>query len=127
MTTKSPSIALFLPILILLALPVQAQETERGDVLIQNATVITVTNGTLDDTDILVRDGKIAEIGQDLSAPSGVEAIDATGKYVMPGIVDAHSHIAISNVNDSSSPVTAQISVGDVLAAASSLLDAPTG
>ena len=115
MRTQSLSLALFLPILILLALPVQAQETERGDVLIQNATVITVTNGTLDDTDILVRDGKITDIGQDLSAPSGVETVDATGMFVMPGIIDAHSHIALSNVNDASAPVTAQISVGDVL------------
>ena len=49
MRTKSPSIALFLPILILLALPVQAQETDRGDLLIQNATVITVTNGDRDE------------------------------------------------------------------------------
>ena len=120
MKTRSPSLPLslspFLLFVLLFVAPAQAQsETERGDLLIQNATVITVTNGTLDDTDILVRDGKIAEIGQDLSAPSGVETIDATGMYVMPGIIDAHSHIAISNLNDSSAPVTAQISVGDVL------------
>ena len=103
-------------LLLLLAIPAQAQEASpTGDVLIQNATVITVTNGTLEDTDVLVRDGKITEIGQDLSAPGGVETIDATGMFVMPGIIDAHSHIALSNVNDASAPVTAQISVGDVL------------
>jgi len=94
-------------------LPAQAQET--GDVLIQGGTVLTVTNGTLENTDVLVRDGIITEIGEGLSAPSGVEVIDASGMHVMPGIVDAHSHIAISNVNEATSPVTAQVSVGDVL------------
>jgi len=107
------------PALLLLAstfaVSVQAQEVERGDVLIQHATVLTVTNGTLNDTDILVQDGKIARIGQGLRAPNGVETLDATGMYVMPGIIDAHSHIAISNVNESTSPVTAHVSVGDVL------------
>ena len=90
-------------------------QTQTGDVLVQNATVITVTNGTLESTDVLIQDGTIAAIGQDLSAPSDVPVIDATGHYVMPGIIDAHSHIGISNVNESNAPVTAQVSVGDVL------------
>ena len=81
----------------------------------RNATVLTVTNGTLEDTDILVQDGMIAAVGVDLSAPSGTLEIDAAGHYVMPGIIDAHSHIGISNVNESSAAVTAQVSVGDVL------------
>ncbi|MDX1546394.1 MAG: amidohydrolase family protein [Rhodothermales bacterium] len=105
-----------LPLLLLaLALPAQAQDAERGDLLITNATVLTVTNGTLENTDILVRDGRIAQLGQGLSAPRGATTIDATGRYVMPGIIDAHSHIAISNVNESTNPVTAEVSVGDVL------------
>lgn len=117
MTTRRSSFPLlslspFL-ILLFLALPAQAQET--GDVLIRGGTVLTVTNGTLENTDVLVRDGIITEIGESLSAPGGVEVIDASGMYVMPGIIDAHSHIAISNVNEATSPVTAQVSVGDVL------------
>jgi imidazolonepropionase-like amidohydrolase len=75
-------------LLLFLALPAQAQET--GDVLIQGGTMLTVTNGTLENTDVLVRDGIIAEIGEGLSAPGGVEVIDASGMYVMPGIIDAH-------------------------------------
>ncbi len=88
---------------------------DRGDVLIQNATVHTVTNGTLENTDILVRDGRIESLGAGLSAPSGVRVIDATDLHVMPGIIDAHSHIGISNVNEATRPVTADVGVGDVL------------
>ena len=85
------------------------------DLLITNATVMTVTEGTHENTDILVRDGKIADIGTDLNAPRGAQTIDASGMYVIPGIVDAHSHIAISSVNEWTAPVTAEVNVGDVL------------
>ncbi len=95
-------------------LPSRAQ-TPAGDVLVRGATVLTITGGTLENTDVLVVDGHIQEIATGITAPAGVEVIDAQGMYVMPGIIDAHSHIAISNVNESSAPVTAQVSVGDVL------------
>lgn len=90
-------------------------QTERGDVLIQNGTLITITDGDREDTDILIRNGKITSIGQNLSAPSGVQVIDAAGKYVMPGIIDAHSHIALDAVNEATSPVTAEVWTGDAL------------
>ena len=86
-----------------------------GDLLIRNGTLLTVTQGVMDNTDILIRDGKIARIGKDLRAPEGVEVVDATGKFVMPGIIDAHSHIAIDAVNEATSPVTAEVWTGDVL------------
>ena len=94
-------------------MPASAQEV--GSLLIRNATVLTVTNGTHEGTDVLVVDGKIREIGSGLTAPGGSRTIDARGMYLMPGIIDAHSHIAISNVNEATSPVTAEVSVGDVL------------
>ena len=104
---------------LLVATPLQAQDQLRGDApddwLIQDATVLTVTNGTLENGDILVRDGDIAQVGQDLSAPSGVETYDASGEYVMPGIIEAHQHMAISNVNEATNQVTAEVGVGDVL------------
>lgn len=90
-------------------------QTPTGDLLIKGGTVLTVTNGTSENTDILVRNGKITQIGANLSAPSGVETIDATGMYVMPGIIDAHSHIALDAVNEATSPVTAEVWTGDVL------------
>ncbi len=92
---------------------VRAQET--GDILLKNATVITITNGTLENTDVLIRAGKIDKIGQDLNAPRGVKEIDASGKFVMPGIIDAHSHIALDAINEATSPVTAEVFTGDAL------------
>ncbi|SNT28435.1 Imidazolonepropionase [Ekhidna lutea] len=88
---------------------------EKGSVLIKNGTVLTVTNGTLDNTDVLIRDGKISKIGQGLSAPNGAKTIDANGMYVMPGIIDAHSHLALDAVNEATNPVTAEVWVGDAL------------
>ncbi len=86
-----------------------AQET--GSVLIENGTVITITDGNKANTDVLIEDGIITEIGQDLSAPSGVNTVDASGKFVMPGIIDAHSHIAGVDINEWTNPVTAEVSM----------------
>lgn len=86
----------------------------RGDLLIRGATVLTVTNGTLENTDILVENGKIEEIGQGLSAPSNGHVIDGSGFHVMPGIIDAHSHIALSSVNEARNTITAEVQMGDV-------------
>lgn len=100
-------------LLVILALctvvSLQAQET--GSVLIKNATVITITNGELENTDVLIRDGKITRIGENLSAPRGVETIDATGKFVSPGIIDAHSHLNTVSTNESRNPVTAEVTM----------------
>lgn len=90
-------------------------QVQKGDILIKNGTVLTVTNGTLENTDVLVRDGKISRIGKGLRAPRGVETVDATGKFVMPGIIDAHSHIAGSAINEGTSQVTSEVSMEDVV------------
>ncbi|MFB6098786.1 MAG: amidohydrolase, partial [Salinibacter sp.] len=104
---------------LLLASPSAAQDVLRNetydDWLIQDGTVLTVTNGTIKNGDVLVRNGDIAQVGQDLSAPDDVTVYDASGEYVMPGIIDAHQHMAISNVNEATNQVTAEVGVGDVL------------
>ncbi|TRO65156.1 amidohydrolase [Christiangramia sabulilitoris] len=105
---------IFIMILQFVAVSVWAQ-TKKGEVLIKNATVITITDGTRENTDVYIKDGKIAGIGKDLSASSNATVVDATGQYVMPGIIDAHSHIALDAVNEATSPVTAQVWVGDAL------------
>ena len=92
-----------------------AQTAIAQNVVIRNATVLSVTNGTLENTDVLITGGIISEIGTDLRAPRGTDEIDATGKFLMPGIVDAHSHIALSSVNEPFSPVTAEVSMEDVV------------
>ena len=87
----------------------------RGEVLIKNGTVLTAVRGTLEGTDILIRDGKIARIGKNLSAGSGAKVFDATGKFVSPGIIDAHSHSMLSAINEGSIAVSSMTRVRDVL------------
>lgn len=84
--------------------------------LLKNATVWTCeTDGIRKNTDILLDNGKIAAIGANLSA-AGAMVIDATGKHITPGIIDEHSHIAISRgVNEGTQAVTAEVRIGDVL------------
>ena len=83
--------------------------------LIRGATVLTASHGTLADTDILVRDGIIVEIGSGLSAPSDAVVVDAAGKYVTPGIVDAHSHLAALSINEGTLNNSAMVTIEDVL------------
>jgi imidazolonepropionase-like amidohydrolase len=87
----------------------------KSELLIRNATVLTAVRGTLENTDILVRDGKIAKIGKNLSAGSGGQIIDATGKFVTPGIVDCHSHTMLDAINEGSLSVTSMTRIRDVL------------
>ena len=90
-------------------------QRRSDDVLIKNATVMTAINGTLLNTDILVQNGKIAKIGKALSAPAGITTIDATGKFVTPGIIDCHSHTMIDATNEGSKSVTSMVRIRDVL------------
>ncbi|GAA5027659.1 periplasmic amidohydrolase [Marivirga lumbricoides] len=85
-------------------------------ILIKNATVWTSeADGVLEATDVLLQNGKIAKIGKNLSA-SGARVIDGTGKHLTPGVIDEHSHIAISRgVNEGSEAVTAEVNIEDVV------------
>src|SRR5258708_35472857 len=64
-------------------------------ILIQNATILTASHGTIERGSILIKDGKIAEVGASVRAPKDAQVIDAAGQFVMPGIVDCHSHIPV--------------------------------
>ncbi|MBX6311857.1 MAG: amidohydrolase family protein [Isosphaeraceae bacterium] len=88
-----------------------------GHVLIKDATILTVAQeGTIPKGSILVRNGKIAAIGTDLTAPEGVTVIDATGLVALPGIIDTHSHMAISGgVNEMSLSIVPEVRVRDVV------------
>ncbi|HSM60501.1 MAG TPA: amidohydrolase, partial [Longimicrobiales bacterium] len=79
------------------------------------ATIMTASHGTIENGSIIVRDGKIAEVGSDLSAPSGARVVDGTGKWVIPGIIDAHSHIAAGAINEGAVNVSAMVGIEDVL------------
>jgi len=93
----------------------QAVTSSSGSTLIKNATVLTVTKGTLQNTDVLLQSGKIAQIGQNLAAPAGARVVDATGKYVMPGIIDPHSHMMADAINEGSLSVTSMVRIKDVI------------
>jgi len=86
-------------------------------VLVQDATVWTSgPEGRLEGADLLIRAGRIAAVGPDLSAPAGAVVIDGTGKHVTPGLIDAHSHTAIDGgVNEGSDIVTAEVRIADVI------------
>ncbi len=90
-------------------------QAEKGNLLIKNGTVLTVTKGTITETDVLIRDGKISQIGKGIAAPQGVNVIDATGLFVMPGIIDAHSHIALDQINEGSNAITPEVHTADAL------------
>ncbi len=87
-----------------------------GNVLIKDATILTVTKGTIPKGSILVEKGKIKAVGKDLSAPAGVTVIEANGLVAMPGIIDTHSHIAVQGgVNEGSLSVVPEVRVKDVV------------
>jgi imidazolonepropionase-like amidohydrolase len=94
----------------------EATASHPAALVIRNATILTVSHGTLEKGDILIQDGKIAAIGADVKAPADARVIDGTGQFVMPGIVDCHSHIAIDgDVNEGSVSVSSMVNIADVL------------
>lgn len=82
------------------------------DVAIRNATLITIANGDIQNGNIVVRNGKITAVGANAAIPAGIRVIDGTGKFVMPGIIDAHSHAALEGgINEGSESVTPEVQV----------------
>src|SRR5271156_4047333 len=85
-------------------------------IVIQNATIMTVSHGTIEHGSILIQNGKITEVGQSVHAPKDAQVIDGEGKFVIPGIVDCHSHIAVDgSVNEGSISVSSIVSIAEVL------------
>lgn len=85
---------------------------------IKNGVVYTIENGVIEGGTVLVDGGKIVAVGKDVAIPAGAEVIDASGKFVTPGIIDAHAHVSIweeglgwegDDVNEMTSPVTASV------------------
>jgi len=93
---------------------------------IKGGRILTVTKGIIEEGVILVEGGKIVEVGRDVRIPEGAEVIDATGKVVMPGLVEAHCHIGIieesvgwagSDGNEATDPVTPHLRAIDAIKA----------
>src|ERR1700686_2045087 len=86
----------------------------HNDVVIKGGTILTVTHGKIENGSIYIHNGKIAEVGQNVNAPANATVIDASGKFVMPGIIDSHSHIALDDdVNEPTSPITPHMMMRD--------------
>src|SRR5262245_33804422 len=84
-------------------------------VAITTATVLTASHGTIEKATILIRDGKIAAVGTNVNVPQGAEVIDGTGRFVTPGIIDAHSHSMAEAINEGTLSSTAMVRIEDVL------------
>src|SRR5215475_9046406 len=96
------------------ALAQQPVEPAHSDIVIKNAVVMTVTHGNVKNGSVYIKDGKIAAVGESVNAPSSATLIDAGGKYLTPGIIDSHSHLALDDdVNEATSPVTPQMMMQD--------------
>jgi imidazolonepropionase-like amidohydrolase len=88
------------------------------DVVIRNATILTITHGRIEHGSVVIHGGKIAAVGPDaqVTAPANATVIDASGKFVMPGIIDTHSHTSVEgSVNEISLPNTGMVRIRDVL------------
>ena len=84
-------------------------------VALRGGTVLTVTRGTLRNATIVLRDGRIADVGTNVNIPAGAEVIDVSGRFVTPGIIDAHSHIANDSINEGGTTVSSMTGMEDVL------------
>jgi imidazolonepropionase-like amidohydrolase len=84
-------------------------------ILVKNATIWTnEKDGVLEHTDVLLKNGKIAGIGKNLSE-AGARVIDGSGKHVTAGIIDEHSHIAAASINEGGQSVTSEVRIADNL------------
>ena len=95
--------------------PISGQASRPGVVALKGGTIVTVTKGTIRNGTVLMRDGKIAAVGANVDVPAGAEVIDVAGKFVSPGIIDAHSHIAADAINEGGTTVSSMTGIEDVL------------
>jgi imidazolonepropionase-like amidohydrolase len=93
------------------SIPAQPQ-----NVLVRNATIWTMgPDGILENADLLISRGQVAEVGQNLRAPRNAVVIDAEGKHVTPGLIDAHLHSGVDGVNEIGNAIVPEVRMGDVL------------
>ncbi len=98
------------------AIAMLARVSGAETILIRNATVLTITKGTVQNGSVLIENGRIAAIGKNVSAPADATIVDATGKYLMPGIIDCHSHTAIEGgVNEGTVSDSSMVNIKDVI------------
>ena len=89
----------------------------KENIIIKNANVWTLEGeGNIENCDVIIEDGKIIAFGQNLSVDeSNYRIINGEGMHLTPGIVDEHSHIALTGVNEGSQSVTSEVRMKDVV------------
>lgn len=87
-----------LPLMAIAQIDGEFIKPRAGTFLLQNATVVTITKGVLNNTSVLVEDGKIKEIGANISA-EGAEIIDCSGKFIYPGMIDGGTKLGLVEIN----------------------------
>jgi imidazolonepropionase-like amidohydrolase len=94
-----------------------SKQPKQETVIIKNATIWTnESSGKMENTDVLIENGKISVIGKNISGTENVKVIDGTGKHLTAGIIDEHSHIAISKgVNEGAQASSSEVRIGDVV------------
>lgn len=85
------------------------------DLVLKGGTVLTITKEKIENGTVVIQKGKITAFGKDIKIPAGIKVIDVTGKYVMPGLIDSHTHIALTDINEATNPVTPQIWMWEAL------------
>ena len=103
-------------------------ENERGVIVnmlaINNAKILTMNGKEYENGTILVKEGKIKKIGEDINIPEDTEVYDAAGKVIMPGMIDAHTHLGVSeegvgwegaDYNETSDPITPHLRAIDAI------------
>jgi len=101
--------------LLLLLAAAPGLRADGGDLLLKNGTVLTVTRGVLPRADVLILNGIIKEIRADIAPPAGIRVVEASGRFVMPGIIDSHTHIALQGTNEGSRPITPEVDMAEVI------------
>jgi imidazolonepropionase-like amidohydrolase len=113
---------LLLAVILLLAFTPFSSGASPPPILIKNGTIMTVTKGTIENGDVLLKDGKIDKVGKGIKPPDKTVVIDVSGKYVLPGIIDPHSHIGVyswpgvpahDDGNEATDPITPQVRAED--------------
>ena len=84
-------------------------------VALRGATILTVTKGTIQNGTVVLRDGKIAAVGANVDVPAGADVVNVSGKFISPGLIDAHSHIANDAINEGGTTVSSMTGMEDVL------------
>ncbi|MEM6327672.1 MAG: amidohydrolase family protein [Bacteroidota bacterium] len=104
-------------LVLLVGLAIGRTEAQERSVAFMGATVVPITSAPIENGTVVIREGRIVAVGPSASVrvPRGAEVIDVSGKVLMPGIVDTHSHVGSGDGGDSSSPMHPDARILDAL------------